>query len=129
MAEASSSQSVAMQIETGNSYAVKPKTMRVQKEDLDVQVESSMDFVALTRQGVDITSYMLTQQLVGYFGMMNGHTYEELVKDFWVRAEVYDREAAKMEEFEKIEEDETMKGKTKEQMGLAEFTQTESGHL
>jgi len=30
-----------------------------------------------------------------YFGVLNGPTYEELVKYFWVRSEVYDRKAAK----------------------------------
>jgi len=44
-----------------------------------------------------------------------------LVKDFWIRVEVYDREAAKMEEFEKIEGDESLKGKTRAEMGLEEF--------
>jgi len=39
-----------MQIETGNSYKVKTKTMKVQKEDLDVQVESPSRFC-----GVDTT--------------------------------------------------------------------------
>jgi len=57
--------------------------------------------------------------------MLNGPTCEELVKDFLFRAEVYDREAAKMEELEKIKEDETMKGKTRAEMGLPEFTQVE----
>jgi hypothetical protein len=43
--------------------------------------------------------------------MLNGPTYEEMVKDFWVRAEVYDREAAKMEEHEKIAGVESLKGR------------------
>jgi len=41
----------------------------------------------LTQRNIDISRYMLVQKL------------EELMKDFWVRAEVYDREVAKMEEF------------------------------
>jgi len=54
--------------------------------------------------------------------MLNGLTYEELVKDFSVKEEVYDREAAKMEEFEKIAGDPSLKGKTRIDMGLEEFT-------
>jgi len=114
-----------MQIDTGKSYAVKPRTEIVQKEDLDVPVESPMDFVALARYEVNISSYMIAQQLVGYFGILNGPTFEELVKDFWVRAKVYDREPTKLEEFQKIEEDENMKRNMREEKGLPEFTKTE----
>jgi len=52
------------------------------KEDLIVQVESPVDFVALARHGVDISIYLLAQGLDGYFRMLNGPTYEELVNDF-----------------------------------------------
>ncbi|XP_039688580.1 uncharacterized protein [Medicago truncatula] len=58
--------------------------------------------------------------------MINGPSYEELVKDFWVREEVYDKEAAKMEEFEKIAGDESLKEKRKAQMGLKEFKRNRS---
>jgi len=44
MEESSSSQAVAMQANTGESYVVKPKTMVLGKEDLIVQVESPVDF-------------------------------------------------------------------------------------
>jgi hypothetical protein len=33
-----------------------------------------------------------------YFNMLNGPSYTELVKDFWVREKVYDQEAAHGEE-------------------------------
>jgi len=82
MAKSSSNQVVAMQVDFGKSYVVKPRTMVIDKEDLVVQVESLVAFVALTTHGVDITSYMLAQELDGYFGMLYGPTYKELVKDF-----------------------------------------------
>jgi hypothetical protein len=53
-----------------------------------------VDFVALNRQGVDISSYLLMQGLDSYFGILNGPTYETLVKDFWVMTEVYDERVA-----------------------------------
>lgn len=99
--------------------------MVLDKDNLIVQVESSVDFQALKRHGVDIIDYILTQELDGYFTMLNGPTYEELVKDFWVRVEVYDRETAKMEEFEKIAGDESLKGKTRAEMGFPEFKRSE----
>jgi len=55
----------------------------------------------------------------------SGPTYENLIKYFWVRAEVYDMDAAKREEREKIAGDPSLKGKTRAEMGLQEFTQVE----
>ena len=49
--------------------------------------------------------------------MLNGPTYESLVKHFWVRASVYDKHAAKFEEQEKILIDPSLEGKSREEMG------------
>jgi len=57
--------------------------------------------------------------------MLNGPSYRELVKDFWVRAKVYDEDAAKLEEWEKIAENPSLKGKTRKQMGLEDFKRIE----
>jgi len=46
-----------------------------------------------------------------YFNMLNGPTYENLVRHFWVRAHIYDKIAAKLEETEKILIDPTLEGK------------------
>jgi len=75
--------------------------------------------------GVDVSSYFMYQDLDYYFRMLNGPTYEELVKYLWVRAEVYDKEAAKREETKKILLDPSLEGKPREEMGLKEFTRTE----
>jgi len=125
MAKSSSNKAFAIQIDYGKSYVIKPKTMVLGKKDLIVQVESPVEFIALKRHGVDVSSYRLTQGLNGYFGMLNGPTYEELVKEFWIKAEVYDKETAKYEEIEKINGDSSLKGKTTEEMGFPEFTITE----
>jgi len=60
-----------------------------------------------------------------YFEMLNGQTYVTLVKDFWVRAEVYDVEAAKEEEIKAVIKDSSLSGKTRQEMGLESFRQTE----
>jgi len=57
--------------------------------------------------------------------MLSGPTYENLIKHFWVRAEIYDFHAVKMEEHEKVLIDPSMEGKTREQLGLEPFTCTE----
>jgi len=83
-----------MQIDSGESYRIKPRTMKIREDELIVQVESPVDFSSLTHHKVDLSSYLLHQDLKTYFLMLNGPTYEELVKYFWVRAEVYDKKAA-----------------------------------
>ena len=98
MASSSSKQGVPMQIDSGESYVIRPKTMKISEDELVVQVESPVDFASLSHHGVDVSSYLLCQGLDYYFRMLNGPTYEELVKYFWVRAEVYNKEAAKLEE-------------------------------
>ena len=58
---------------------------------------------------------------MGYFNMLNGPIYENLVRHFWVRVHVYDKKAAKLEETEKILIDPTLEGKSREEMGLEPF--------
>jgi len=65
------------------------------------------------------------QQMFEYFKMLNGPTYVTLVKDFWIRAEVYDLDAAKDEEDEAVIRDPSLRGKTRQEMGLESFRQTE----
>jgi len=68
---------------------------------------------------------MAAQQMFPYFDMLNEPTYVKLVKDFWVRAEVYDLEAAKAEELQVVTRDPSLRGKTRKEMGLEPFRQTE----
>jgi len=51
--------------------------------------------------------------------------YVTLVKDFWVRAEVYDVDAAKDEELQTVIKDPSLRGKTRKEMGLESFRHTE----
>ena len=60
-----------------------------------------------------MTSYLKYQDLNGYFNMLNGPTYEDLIKYFWVRAEIYNKHAAKLEEDEKVLIDPSLEGKTR----------------
>jgi len=56
-----------------------------------------------------------------YFHMLNGPTYVNLVKDFWIRAEIYDIESAKSEESQAVSKSPSLKGKSREEMGLGSF--------
>ena len=120
-----SSSGSGLQINTGSSYVIKPKTMAITFESFEVEVESPVDFASLKRNGMNLDSLMAAQQLFAYFNMLNEPTYVKLVKDFWVRAEVYDVDAAKVEELQVVARDPSLKGKTRKETGLEPFRQTE----
>jgi len=57
-----------------------------------------VDFASLKRNGVDMEALISSQKMSDYFHMLNGPTYVNLVKEFWIRAEVCDVESAKSQE-------------------------------
>jgi hypothetical protein len=81
-------------------------------------VENPVDFISLAHHGCELRNFFHSQDLVGYFCMLNGPTYDNLIKHFWVRAEVYDIYAARLEEHEKVLIDPSLERKTREQFGL-----------
>jgi len=107
------------------AYEFRGRTMSLEEWELTVQVERPMDFTSRLHHGCNIKVYYESQDLIPYFNMLNGPTYENLVKHFWVRASVFDKHTAKMEEVEKVLIDPTLEGKTREQMGLEPFVATE----
>ena len=80
-----------------------------------------MDFASLKRNGMNLESLITVQEMFPYFDMLNGPTYVTLVKDFWDRAEVYDVEAALAEEDEAMIRNPSLRGKTRQEMGLKSF--------
>jgi len=125
MATSSSNQETSMQIATSEAYQIKGRTMKLEEWELTVQGEYPVDFISLAHHGCELRNFFHTQYLDGYFCMLNGPTYENLVKHFWVRAEVYDIHVARLEEHEKVLIDPTLKGKTREQLCLKPLTCTE----
>ena len=114
-----------MQIATREAYQIKGRTMKLEEWELTVQVENLVDFISLAHHGCELRDFFYAQDLDGYFYMLNGPSYENLVKYFWVRAEIYDSHAARLEEHEKVLIDPTLEGKTREELGLKPFTCTE----
>jgi len=57
--------------------------------------------------------------------MLNGPTYKTLVRHFWVKASVYDKEASEEEERNLVLLYLELKGKSREEMGLEPFKRTE----
>jgi len=99
--------------------------MSLEEWKLNVQVESPVDFMSLAHHGCELRDIYHAQDLDDYFGMLNGPTYMNLVRHFWVRSQVYDRKAAQMEMDEKVLIDPSLQGKTREEMGLEPFRCTE----
>ena len=88
MEPSSYSQALPMQTDSCESYQFKERTLKIIEDELVFQVENPVDFESLKHHKVDLSNYLLHQQLDGYFGMLNGPAFEELVKYFWVRAEI-----------------------------------------
>nr|ABE88111.1 hypothetical protein MtrDRAFT_AC147431g14v2 [Medicago truncatula] len=107
------------------AYEIKGRTMSIEEWELIIQAENPVDFTSLTHHGCDLVRFYKKQKLMSYFSLLNGPTYEVLVRQFWVRASVFDIEAARQEEAQLILVDPTLKGKTREEMGLLSFTGTE----
>jgi hypothetical protein len=95
------------------AYEIKGRTMSLEEWELNVQVENPVDFTSLAHHGCNIRKYYEAQDLINYFDMLNGPTYMNLIRHFWVRAHVYDHQAAKLEEQEKVLIDPTLEGKTR----------------
>jgi len=110
---------------SSSGLQIKPKTMAIPFESFEIQSESPVDFASLNRNGMDMDALIAAQEMFPYFEMLNGPTYVTLVKDFWVRAEVYDVDATKAEELQDVTRDPSLKGKTRKEMGLESFKQTE----
>lgn len=95
--------------------------MVIPRNRLDVQIESPVDFDSLERNGVDIKGYFAAQQMDDFFKMLNRHSYMNLLKDFWIKAEVFDRKDAEEEEARLLKENPRLKGKSRAEMGLKPF--------
>jgi len=118
---ATSTSGSSMQQGTRSIYSIKPVTMSIPIDSLDVQIESPVDFASLKRNGVDMEALISTQKMFEYFQMINGPTYVNLVKEFWIRAEVCDVESAKSQESQVVSRNSSLKGKSRKEMGLEPF--------
>ena len=123
--QATGSSDSGMQINTDSGYLLKPKSMAIPLESFDVQIESPVNFASLKRNGMDLEALITVQEMFPCFEMLNGPTYVTLVKDFWIRAEVYDVEVALNEEDKAMIRNPSLRGKTRQEMGLESFKQTE----
>ena len=122
---AGSSSSSAINIESAKSLVIRPNDASISKNSLRIQVENIVDFGSLERNEVVITKFFSHQQWGPFFRMLNGPTYTELVRHFWIKASVVTEKEAKEEEISLIRSKPEMKGKSRMEMGLSDFTETE----
>lgn len=66
---------------------------------------------------------------MNYFEMLNGPTFSYLVKDLWVRAEVYIESSVALEENQNIAKNKKLKEKSRIKMGLEESKEVEIRHV
>ncbi|KAK2367887.1 hypothetical protein QL285_081130 [Trifolium repens] len=102
-----------------------PNTMNCGRENMEFFPECMVDFESLKANRIDIKDLFYDQQWQNYFEMLNGFIYFDIVRNFWNKASVYDQTAVKEEVRKMIEKNESLKGKTRAQMGLRPFRGTE----
>ncbi|PNX99121.1 hypothetical protein L195_g022384 [Trifolium pratense] len=96
--------------------------MEFPESSLNFLSEKIIDFESLSANGFDVKQYFSSQGWDKYFDMLNGPIYPDLLKKFWMKAKVFDKLDAKREEIAAIERDPSLKGKSRKEMGLLDFT-------
>ncbi|KAK2427575.1 hypothetical protein QL285_026146 [Trifolium repens] len=95
-------------------------------DELMVAIENPVDLESIRVNGFpEVVHHYKRQGLEYYFDVMNGPTYTELVKDFWMKASVITRDVHNRKIREMVEENPELRGKIPEQMGLRPFVSTE----
>ncbi|CAL5189968.1 unnamed protein product [Lathyrus oleraceus] len=89
MVSSSSAQHLHMIVEFGKSMTIKPKTMDINKDVLKLLVEQIIDFVSFNQNEFDLWSYFRVKEWSSFFDMLNEPTYPHLVRDLWVKAEIF----------------------------------------
>ncbi|MCI34289.1 LRR receptor-like serine/threonine-protein kinase RCH1, partial [Trifolium medium] len=93
---------------------------------IKLRSEKMVDFESLKVNGSDIEELFTNQGWKRYFDMLNGPIYTNMVKELWMKARVFDNAAARKEEEEEelINNDPSLKGKSREEIGLSDFKET-----
>ncbi|KAK2456967.1 hypothetical protein QL285_004284 [Trifolium repens] len=95
-------------------------------DELNVAIENPVDLESIRVNGfAEVVHLYKRQGLEYYFDLLNGPTYTEMVKEFWMKASVITRDAYNKKVREKIEENPELQDRTPEEMGLRSFVSTE----
>ncbi|KAK2455491.1 hypothetical protein QL285_002937 [Trifolium repens] len=95
-------------------------------DDLNLAIENPVDLEGIRVNGfANVVNLFKRQGLEYYFDLLNGPTYTELVKEFWMKATIINKDVYIQRIKDMVEEKPELQGKTPEQMGLKPFTTTE----
>ncbi|XP_045791776.1 uncharacterized protein LOC123886505 [Trifolium pratense] len=97
------------------------KEMEFQESLLTLVPEKMVDFNSLKANNYDMEPYFTYQGWNRYFEMLNGPIYPDLLKHFWMKAKIFTKFEAQLEELLAIENNPSLKGKSRKEMGLMEF--------
>lgn len=90
----STSQQDFLTVETGKGFHVKPITMKIRENNLKLIVERVVNFKLFEINGYPLKEHFKVQGWLHFFDILNGLTYPYLVKDLWLRVEIYDEVVA-----------------------------------
>ncbi|KAK2449980.1 hypothetical protein QL285_009123 [Trifolium repens] len=95
-------------------------------DEINVAIESPVDLESIRVNGfADVVNLFKKQGLEYYFNFLNGPTYSELVKEFWMKASVITRDIYNKKVKETMEKHPEWKERTPEEMGFRSFYSTE----
>ncbi|KAK2403840.1 hypothetical protein QL285_053240 [Trifolium repens] len=95
-------------------------------DELNVAIENPVDLESIRVNGfAEVVHLYKKQGLEYYFDLLNGPTYTEMVKEFWMKASVITRDVYDRKVKDKIKENPEFKERTPEEMGLRSFISTE----
>ncbi|MCH82653.1 hypothetical protein A2U01_0003464, partial [Trifolium medium] len=107
-------------ISIGKSFLVTGDVMQFDPSLLKFCYDKMVDFESLKVNGFDVEELFLNQGWKRYFEMLNSPIFTKLIKEFWMKSKVYDDLATRMEEEHIVLKDPSLKGKTRQEMGLKE---------
>ncbi|KAK2363166.1 hypothetical protein QL285_088175 [Trifolium repens] len=95
-------------------------------DEINVAIENPIDLESIRVNGfAEVVNLFKKQGLEYYFDLLNGPTYTELVKEFWMKASVITRDVYDKKVREIMEKHPEWKERTPEEMGLRSFYSTE----
>ncbi|KAK2428794.1 hypothetical protein QL285_027286 [Trifolium repens] len=95
-------------------------------DEINVAIENPVDLESIRVNGfAEVVNLFKKQGLEYYFDLLNGPTYTELVKEFWMKASVITRDVYDKKVREMMEKHPEWKERTPEEMGLRSFYSTE----
>lgn len=90
-------------------------------EELKPVIKQIVDFESLKVNRYHMQHFFEFQGCMNYLDMLNELIFPHLVQHFWVLTEVYHEDAVAIKEYQKIPDDEKLKGKYRAEIGLPEF--------